>query len=83
MTDTPDKLVPVKFDAQSVAQRFSEEHGREWLTILFTDLVDSTQMQSDLGNEEAARITELHRAIVRPNPRSAFLCRRFPDGRNG
>lgn len=65
MPDSPDHIVPINKDAQSEAQRFSEEHGRELLTILFTDLVDSTKQQSDLGNAEAARITEVHRAIVR------------------
>ena len=45
-------------------EEFLAEHERELLTILFTDLVDSTQLQSDLGNIEAARLTEVHRAIV-------------------
>ena len=38
---------------------------RELLTILFTDLVDSTKLQSDFGDAEAARLTELHATIVR------------------
>ena len=52
-------------DARSVAEKFGADRHRELLTILFTDLVDSTQLQSDLGNLEAARITELQRKLVR------------------
>ena len=66
MPETPDNIVPINKDAQSAAQKFSEEHGRELLTILFTDLVDSTKLQSDLGNMEAARLTELQLEFLRP-----------------
>lgn len=44
------------------------DHGQinaELLTILFTDLVDSTQLQADSGNVEAARLVQLHRKMVR------------------
>ncbi len=65
MTERPDNVVPITPDARSAAEKFGAEHDRELLTILFTDLVDSTKLQSDLGNVEAARLTELHREIVR------------------
>ncbi|MCH8205165.1 MAG: hypothetical protein IID09_08365, partial [Candidatus Hydrogenedentes bacterium] len=65
MTARPDNIVPMTPDARSVAEKFGADRHRELLTILFTDLVDSTQLQSDLGNLEAARITELHRKLVR------------------
>ena len=38
---------------------------RELLTILFTDLVDSTDLQSRVGNERAARLVQIHRRLVR------------------
>jgi len=65
MSDTPDNIVPISGEDKEAAKQFIEQSGRELVTILFTDLVDSTQMQSDLGNEEAARITVLHRELVR------------------
>jgi class 3 adenylate cyclase/Tol biopolymer transport system component len=65
VTQTPDSIVPITTDARSAAEKFSAQHDTELLTILFTDLVDSTKLQSELGNLEAARLTELHRKIVR------------------
>ncbi len=65
MTDKHHNIVPITPDARSAAQVFSEQHNRELLTILFTDLVDSTKLQQEAGNVEAARLTELHRKIVR------------------
>ncbi len=65
MADTPENIVPITPDARTAAETFRAEHDRELLTILFTDLVDSTKLQNDLGNVEAARLTELHRKIVR------------------
>ena len=65
MTDRPDNIVPITPDARTAAEKFGAEHDRELLTILFTDLVDSTKLQQEAGNVEAARLTELHRKIVR------------------
>ena len=65
MPEQSDNIVPITPDARSAAEKFGAEHDRELLTILFADLVDSTKLQSDLGNVEAARLTELHRRIVR------------------
>ncbi len=65
MPEQSDNIVPITPDARSAAEKFGAEHDRELLTILFTDLVDSTKLQSELGNVEAARLVELHRGIVR------------------
>ena len=65
MGDSPDNIIPITRDAKSAAEKFGAEHDRELLTILFTDLVDSTQLQSDLGNLEAARPTEPPPHIIR------------------
>ena len=56
---SPDNIVPITPDARTVAEKFGAEHDRELLTILFTDLLDSTKLQSELGNVDAARLTEL------------------------
>ena len=56
MGDTADNIVPITRDARTVAEKFSAEHDRELLTILFTDLVDSTKLQSELGNVECRGI---------------------------
>ena len=56
MPESPDNIVPITSDARSAAEKFSTEHDRELLTILFTDLVDSTKLQSGLGNVEAAQL---------------------------
>jgi len=65
MTQPPENVVPITPKARSAAEKFGAEHDRELLTILFTDLVDSTKLQQEAGNVEAARLTELHREIVR------------------
>ena len=65
MGDSPKNIVPIASHARSAAENFCKEHDRELLTILFTDLVDSTKVQSESGNVEALRLTELHRKIVR------------------
>ena len=49
MGDTPDNIVPITRDVRNAAEKFSSEHDRELLTILFTDLVNSTKLQSDMG----------------------------------
>ena len=45
MTETPDNIVPITRDSRSAAEKFGADHNRELLTILFTDLVDSTKLQ--------------------------------------
>ena len=65
MSQSSDNVVPLTTRAKRAAREFGAEHDRELLTILFTDLVDSTKLQQDAGNVEAARLTELHRQIVR------------------
>ncbi len=60
-----DNIVPLSSQGRSSAESFRAEHRRELLTILFTDLANSTQLQSDLGNLEAALLTEMHRQLVR------------------
>ncbi len=65
MGDMPDNIVPLTPKALSAMEEFLQEHERELLTILFTDLVDSTQMQTELGNAEAARLVQMHRRLVR------------------
>ena len=65
MAELPDNIVPLTPKAVSTMEAFLAEHERELLTILFTDLVDSTQMQTELGNAEAARLVQIHRRIVR------------------
>jgi TolB-like protein/class 3 adenylate cyclase/Tol biopolymer transport system component/tetratricopeptide (TPR) repeat protein len=65
MTEKPDNIVPITGEDEEAAKRYLEQYGQELVTILFTDLVDSTQLQSDLGNVESAKITDLHRGIVR------------------
>lgn len=52
----------VRFE-QEVRNRIHDEH--ELLAILFTDLVDSTQLQTDHGDTESVRLSDTHREIVR------------------
>ena len=60
MSQSEDNIIPLSFPGRSAAH---EE--RELLAILFTDLVDSTQLQTDFGDAESVRLMELHRKIVR------------------
>lgn len=66
MVDSPDNIVPITPDARLAAEKFSAEHNHELLTILFTDHVDSTKLQSDLGNVEWARNSCLAAATKSP-----------------
>ena len=65
MDDAESNIVKLSRDARATAESFGVQHNRELLTILFTDLVGSTRLQSELGNTEAARINDIHRRIVR------------------
>jgi class 3 adenylate cyclase/Tol biopolymer transport system component len=65
MSNPSEKAVSISHFKLKAVEKFGEEQGKELLTILFTDQVNSVQNQSELGNEEAARLTKLHRAIVR------------------
>ncbi|HLG00678.1 MAG TPA: adenylate/guanylate cyclase domain-containing protein [Acidimicrobiia bacterium] len=44
---------------------------RRWVTVMFTDLVNSTQLNEALGDEEWSRLLRVHRESVR----AAFLAR--------
>ncbi len=46
-------------------ERYRVTHNTQVLTILFSDLVDSTRQQSELGNIAAAKVTRQHRAVFR------------------
>ena len=45
--------------------RFCATHMTQVLTILMSDLEGSTRQQDELGNQTAARLVQLHRAIFR------------------
>ncbi len=54
MPDKPDNMVPITPDARTATEEFGAAHNRELLTIMFIDLVDSTKLQQEAGNVEAA-----------------------------
>jgi class 3 adenylate cyclase len=65
MSNSSENPLPISPYTRKAVEKFGEEQGKELLTILFTDQVGSMKNQSDLGNMEAARLTKLHRSIVR------------------
>ena len=50
--------------ARAPVARTASKNKSELLTILFTDIVGSTQLQQELGNTESARLIEIHRTVV-------------------
>jgi class 3 adenylate cyclase/outer membrane protein assembly factor BamB/predicted Ser/Thr protein kinase len=46
-------------------EQFRSAHQTQVLTILFTDVVDSTRQQSELGNVRAAKLIQEHQRIFR------------------
>ena len=51
--------------AREELDRFRREHHTQVLTILFSDLVGSTKLQSDYGNIRAAQLIQRHYATIR------------------
>ena len=52
---------------------FSRKHRTGLLTLVFTDLVESTQLKQSLGDHAGATLIQQHRSLVRG------LLRQFPD----
>lgn len=65
MSEQVDDIGSRTLAALAGVEDFGVRKERELLTILFTDLVDSTDLQSRKGNEEAARLVQIHRRLVR------------------
>lgn len=55
-------------------EEFQRKHRVGLLTLLFTDLVGSTQLKQDLGDRSAVALMQHHHAIVRDTLRA------FPEG---
>lgn len=52
-------------EQRSKVEEFQRRHRSGLLTLLFTDLVGSTQLKQTLGDHEAVALIQQHRTIVR------------------
>ena len=64
-TVVPPDGILISEDARLRLEEFRTSHATRVLTILFSDLVGSTRLQSELGNLRAAEIVGRHQAVVR------------------
>jgi len=46
-------------------EEFQRKHRVELLTLLFTDIVDSTRLKQTLGDREAVTVIQSHHAVIR------------------
>ena len=60
-------------EARSKVEEFRRRHPAALLTLLFTDLVDSARLQTELGGSQALSLIMQHRGLIRD------LLRGFPE----
>ena len=61
----PVPSVPPVVSAASGSTRRDGDGGRQWMAVMFTDIVDSTPLTEHFGDDEWARLLGAHRAVVR------------------
>ena len=52
-------------ERRDIVREFGRRHSTGLLTLLFTDLVDSTELKQKLGDMTAVRLIQWHHRIVR------------------
>ena len=57
-------LQPV-LEQRAKVEEFTRKHRIGLLTLLFTDLVGSTQLKQELGDHESVALIQRHHALVR------------------
>ena len=66
--------LPLASEPRAKVEQFRRKHRTAMLALLFTDLVGSTRLKSDLGDFGAVTLIQNHHALVRE------ILRGFPDG---
>jgi Adenylate and Guanylate cyclase catalytic domain len=58
-------LQQVALERFAKVEQFQRKHRVELLTLLFTDIVDSTRLKQTLGDREAVAVIRRHHALIR------------------
>jgi len=58
-------LQQVALERFAKVEQFQRKHRVELLTLLFTDIVDSTRLKQTLGDREAVAVIRRHHAVIR------------------
>jgi class 3 adenylate cyclase/tetratricopeptide (TPR) repeat protein/tRNA A-37 threonylcarbamoyl transferase component Bud32 len=61
----PDGLATDRDRAPGKVEEFQRKHRTGLLTLLFTDIVDSTKLKQSLGDREAVPVIQRHHSIIR------------------
>jgi serine/threonine protein kinase/class 3 adenylate cyclase/tetratricopeptide (TPR) repeat protein len=61
-------------ELEAQLEEFQRRHRLGLITILFTDIVGSTRLKQELGDQQAVFLIQRHRALVRE------ILARFPEG---
>jgi class 3 adenylate cyclase/tetratricopeptide (TPR) repeat protein len=60
-----ENLQQVALERFAKVEQFQRKHRVELLTLLFTDIVDSTRLKQTLGDREAVAVIRRHHAVIR------------------
>ena len=61
----PGDLQQIAFEQRAKVEEFQRKHRAGLLTLLFTDIVDSTRLKQGLGDREAVIVIQRHHAVIR------------------
>jgi class 3 adenylate cyclase/tetratricopeptide (TPR) repeat protein len=61
----PGDLQQIAIEQRAKVEEFQRKHRAGLLTLLFTDIVDSTRLKQSLGDREAVMVIQRHHAVIR------------------
>ena len=59
------ELQRIAIERRAKVEEFQRKHRAGLLTLLFTDIVDSTKLKQSLGDREAVTVIQRHHAVIR------------------
>jgi class 3 adenylate cyclase len=59
------ELQQIAIERRAKVEEFQRKHRTGLLTLLFTDIVDSTKLKQGLGDREAVPVIQRHHAVIR------------------
>jgi class 3 adenylate cyclase len=59
------ELQQIAIERRAKVEEFQRKHRTGLLTLLFTDIVDSTKLKETFGDREAVTVIQRHHAVIR------------------
>ena len=59
------ELQQIAIERRAKVEEFQRKHRAGLLTLLFTDIVDSTKLKQTFGDREAVIVFQRHHAVIR------------------